>query len=169
VRALVTAEAVQQSIGGDFGRLRLAADAVRIWGEYPLLGVGPGNMWPYMHTYSVLDTSHNQYTNVLLELGVAGLACVVAFIVAAFRTGLRLRHHLQAPFGRTLALGWLGAFAGVVAGGFTGDVLLPSVRNSGLETFGFIYPQWVLLGLLVSLARIDGRLAPINGSVRRPE
>ncbi|MGE0448456.1 MAG: O-antigen ligase family protein [Vicinamibacterales bacterium] len=156
LRALVTGEVVQQSIGGQYGRLRLATDAVRLWTGYPLFGVGPGNMWPYMHTYSVLDTTHNQYTNILLELGVAGLACVLAFIAGAFRTGLRLRRRLETPFARTLALGWIGLFAGTVVGGLTGDVMLPSIRNSGLAAFGFIYPQWVVLGLLVGLARIDG-------------
>jgi O-antigen ligase len=156
VRGLVAGEAVQQSIGGDFGRVRLALDGIRIWTGFPFLGVGPGNMWPYMHTYSVLDTTHNQYTNLLLELGIAGLACFLAFISGALRTGLRLRRRFSSSFSRTLALGWIGAFAGVVIGALTGDVLIPSVRNSGLETFGFIYPQWVLLGLLVGRAHSEG-------------
>jgi hypothetical protein len=156
-RALVSSELADQSLGGPAGREHLVADAIRIWSKYPLLGVGPGNMWPYMHTYSVLDTSHDQFTNILMELGLAGLGCLAAFILGAIRMGLGLWRNLRIPFHRNFALGWLGLFVGMVAGGVTGDVMFPSIRNGGLETFALVYPQWVMLGLVASLARLEIR------------
>lgn len=154
-RAQVEFERAQQSLGPQAGRLRLAIDAVRIWERAPVFGVGPGNMWPYMHRYSVLDTSHNQYTNLLLELGLAGLTCFVMFAGAAVATGFRLYNRLGSGAARATALGWLGGFIGLLVGGLTGDVLLPSIRNDGLEALRWAYAPWVALGLLVSLARVD--------------
>jgi O-antigen ligase len=110
-----------------------------------------------MHTYSGLDTPHNQYSNVLLELGITGFACLLAFVVGAFKTGLRLLQISQVAYHRHFIIGWLGLFAGLVASAFTGDVMLPSIRNSGLWTFTAAYLQWILLGLMVSLARIEYR------------
>jgi O-antigen ligase len=154
---LVDAEVRQKSLGGRGGRLQLAIDAANIWSGHPILGVGPGNMWPYMHVYSGLDTPHNQYSNILLELGIAGFACLAGFVVGAFRTGLRLLRLSQVAYHRHFIIGWLGLFAGLVASAFTGDVMLPSIRNAGLWTFTAAYLQWILLGLMVSLARIEYR------------
>ena len=54
-------------------------------------------------------------------------------------------------------LGWLGAFAGMVVGGITGDFMIHSIRNGGLELFSGYYLQWVLLGGLVAVARLEQR------------
>jgi hypothetical protein len=157
VRSLVSAEIAQQSIAGPYGRERLLADALRIWTGHPLLGAGPGNIWPYMHTYSVLDTAHNQFANILLELGLAGLGCFTIFVIRALRMGMGLVRTLGTSRRRSFALGWLGLFVGTLVGGITGDVMFPSIRNGGLDTFALAYPQWIMLGLVVSLARIDAR------------
>ena len=154
---LLDIERRQQSWGGAGGRLALAADAIKIWSDHPLFGVGPGNSWPYMRRYSTLDTPHNQYLNLLLELGVVGLACFVWFLVAALKTGVDALGRVRGEEGRSLIIGWLGLFIGMVVSGLTGDYFFHSIRNNGLYLFSGYYLQWVLLGMVVSAAAVNRR------------
>jgi len=163
---LVATERQQGSWGGASGRLQLAIDTVTIWSRHPMLGVGPGNSWPYMHRYSVIDTPHNQYLNVLLETGLAGLVAFVALLLGCLRVGWRLYQSAQSDFIEMFALGWLGYFLGMVLGGLTGDFVLHSIRNGGLELFTGFYLQWVMLGLLVALSRLSARAAAAGPQVR---
>lgn len=155
VAALVDVERQQQSWGGRAGRLAIGADAIAIWARYPVFGVGPGNSWPYMNRYSVIDTPHSQYLNLLLELGIVGLACFLWFVVAAARFGFGLLGRLRDDFHRNVVIGWLGLFAGMIVSGLTGDFILHSIRNDGLSMFSGYYFQWIVLGLVVAAGRIE--------------
>ncbi len=150
LQPLVNVERQQQSWGGRAGRIELAADAIRIWSRYPIFGVGPGNSWPFMHRYSVIDTPHNQYLNILLELGLVGLLLFLWFIAGALRTGFDALGSAGPGFPRTLVIGWLGLFSGMLVGGLTGDFIFHSIRNGGLGVFSGYYLQWVFLGMVVS-------------------
>ena len=155
VTNLVEHEEQEQSLGGTGGRDQLILDGLGIWSRYPVFGVGPGNNYPYMLRYSSLGTPHNQYLNILIELGIVGLLCFVVFAYRAFHVGLNLFRTARFPAHRALALSWLGIFAGMLVGGFFGDFMLPSIRNSGLELFAEFYVQWIVLGLIVSATAIE--------------
>jgi hypothetical protein len=156
LQALVKSEEEQQSLGGRSGRVAIWTDAVGIWSEHPVFGVGPGNSWPYMHRYSVIDTPHSQYLNILLELGVPGFAAFLTFVGSALTFLLRAwRNAPRGPW-RDVLLGCVGMFAGLAAGSVLGDFMLHSIRNGGLETFSFYYPQWLLLGAAVGGERHAG-------------
>lgn len=157
LKDLVDVEVQQQSWGGRAGRVALAVDTLAIWIRHPLFGVGPGNSWPYMHRYSVIDTPHNQYLNLLLELGIVGLACFAWFIVAAFRMGVDALRRVGDGFRRTLVTGWFALFVGMVVSGLTGDFIFHSIRNGGLEMFSGYYLQWVFLGMVASLVDLERR------------
>ena len=152
---LVHEEEQEQSLGGTGGRDQLIRDGLGIWSRSPVLGVGPGNNYPYMLRYSALGTAHNQYVNILIELGAIGLVCFAVFAYQALRLGLALWRRARVPSHRKLVLSWLGMFGGFLAGGFFGDFMLPSIRNSGLELFAEFYVQWIVLGLIVSAAAIE--------------
>lgn len=154
-RNLIDREVDQQSLGGRAGRVELARDALSIWTGYPIFGVGPANSYAYMTRYSVIGTPHNQYINVLLELGLVGLVCFLAFLVAGFVTGVRLYYWVRDPFHRAFVLGWLGLFVGMAAGGMAADVTLLSIRNGGLPNFALYYHQWILMGLAMSVVRLE--------------
>jgi O-antigen ligase len=130
-------------------------DSLGIWLRYPLFGVGPGNNYPYMLRYSSLGTAHNQYMNILIELGVVGLACFAAFVYRAVRMGLSVWRTARGRRHEVLSLGWLGLFAGMLVGGMFGDFMIPSIRNGGLELFALFYVQWILLGLMVSISALE--------------
>jgi O-antigen ligase len=153
----------QQSLGGSGGRWQLLTDGVGIWLSHPLLGVGPGNNYPYMLRYSTLATPHNQYVNLLMELGIIGFACFACFAFYAARMGLDTWRTTRHPRRRQLVLAWLGVFGGMMAGGVFGDFVLPSIRNAGLELFALYYVQWVLLGLLVSIHALERTPHPQPG------
>ena len=105
----------------------------------------------------VSATPHNQYVNILIELGAIGLVCFAVFAFQAVRMGLKLWRNARISSHRRLVLGWLGMFGGFLAGGFFGDFMLPSIRNSGLQLFAEFYVQWIVLGLIVSAAAIERR------------
>jgi len=155
VRALVDQEQRQMSYGGRSGRGQLALDALSIWQEAPLLGVGPANSYIYMLQRSPIGTPHNQYLNILVEFGALGLAAWLAFLGFALHTGLRIYREAAHPAHRTFVLGWLGMFAGMVVGGVTGDFMVHSVRNGGIELFSGYYLQWIMLGGLVAVDRLE--------------
>lgn len=157
LKALVDVEVQQQSWGGRAGRLALAADTLAIWARHPLFGVGPGNSWPYMHRYSVIDTPHNQYLNLLLELGIAGILCFAWFIVGAFRMGIDALRRVARGFPQNLVVAWFALFSGMVVSGLTGDFIFHSIRNGGLEMFTGYYLQWIVLGMVASLADLERR------------
>ena len=154
---LIEVERQQASWGGRAGRIALAADTLAIWVRHPIFGVGPGNSWPYMHRYSVIDTPHSQYLNLLLEVGIVGLVCFLWFIVATLKTGIQALRSVRDDFHQTLAIGWFGFFCGMVVGGLTGDFIFHSIRNGGLEMFTGYYLQWIFLGMVVSAADIERR------------
>lgn len=156
---LLDIERKQQSWGGRAGRLALAADTLAIWARHPIFGVGPGNSWPYMHRYSVIDTPHNQYLNLLLELGIVGVGCFVWFIAGALKTGVDALRNIPDGFCRTLVVGWFGFFCGMVVSALTGDFIFHSIRNGGLEMFSAYYLQWIFLGMVVRAVEIEGRAA----------
>ena len=109
---------------------------------------------------SPIGTPHNQYLNILVEFGIVGLVAWLVFLVAAWRTGLRIYRDATHPVHRSFALGWLGMFAGMVAGGVTGDFMIHSIRNGGIELFSGYYLQWVLLGGLVAIPALERPAAP---------
>lgn len=88
-------------------------DALRMVPEFPLLGAGLGSFPAAYRRYQtvimtyVINAAHNEYLQVLLEMGVAGAAIMLLLMVDFLRRGV------AAARVDTLAA---GAFAGVVAG-----------------------------------------------------
>ena len=166
---LVEAEREQASLGGRTGRGQIALDTLSIWRDAPILGTGPGNSYLFLVRMRQIGTPHNQYLNILVEFGVIGLALWLWFLWTAAATGLRVYRATRIPEHRTFLLGWIGAFAGLTATGMLGDYMIHSIRNSGLELFSGYYLQWVLLGGLVSVARLEqrARVAASKGAPAR--
>ena len=105
------------------GRLGYWQAGLRMAGDHPLLGVGPGN-YPsrsleYRKTGIARDAEarndpHSVYVGILAELGIAGAACLAAVLFGVIRAVWRLRDRLH----RHPAL--MGTAAAVVALGAAG-------------------------------------------------
>lgn len=92
------------------GATRAALDIV---GNHPLIGVGPGKGWiswtPADGHARVIRYAHNEYLQVLLELGAIGLALLGCLLVAMFLILRRGKAGAERP------QLWAGAAAGLTA------------------------------------------------------
>jgi O-antigen ligase len=117
---------------------------ISIWTalRHPLFGIGMGNF----HIVSVRElVSHNAYTQVAAEMGMAALVCYTMFIVTPFRRlGLIARETL-APRGNSryhyLAIGLQAALVGYMVTSFFASV-------------AYIWYVYYLVGYAVCLRRI---------------
>lgn len=150
---LLETEQSQQSWGGDTGRGALMEDALKIWSRYPMLGVGPGNSYPYMLRYSLLGTPHSQYADLILECGVIGLGIFVIFVGLAILHAFAALDRPRDPEHQIFLVAWLASFAALSVVSITGDYMLHSIRNGGIEMFTGFYIQWVFLGAAMGLLR----------------
>jgi hypothetical protein len=138
----------------------------------PLLGVGPANYYWYAPLYSLLGfyvrfNSHNQYVDILAQIGGLGLAVYLWFALEAGRVGFQLRRIAQDGFARAYACASLAGLAGMLAAGMLGDWVLPFVYNVGIRGFRSSVIGWLFLGGLVSLHYLTARQAHPD-SVPRP-
>jgi hypothetical protein len=152
-------------VGDNEYSLATRADAWQIIGELarinPIFGLGPANYYWYtplipIRGYSVVFNSHNNYVDILAQLGVVGLACFLWFAAAAGWLGLKLRRRVPEGFPRAYVYGALGGLAGTLAAGMLGDWVLPFVYNVGMNGFRASIVAWLFLGGLVVLARQPG-------------
>jgi O-antigen ligase len=156
VQDLVETEEAQQSLGGRSGRGQLMEDAIAIWSGYPLLGVGPGNSYPYMLHYSVLGTPHSQYADLLLECGLVGVIVFAGFLASTVRYGWLALKRPRDGEDEVFLVAWFSSFAAMAVVSVTGDYMLHSIRNGGIEMFTGFYVHWLFLGLTMSMLRRDG-------------
>lgn len=133
----------------------------------PLLGVGPANYYWYTPFYSLLGyyvrfNSHNQYVDILAQIGVLGMVVYLWLALAVARVGLQLRHTLQDGFARAYACAAVAGLAGMLVAGLLGDWVLPFVYNVGVRGFRSSVIGWLFLGGLVTLQYLS-RQKPQDG------
>ncbi len=122
----------------------------------PILGLGPANYYHYTPLYPILGfavrfNSHNQYVDIVAQLGIVGLAVFVWLTGSIARLGWGLRERVGNGFARGYVNGCLGGLAGSLAAGFLGDWFLPFVYNIGLAGFRASMLGWLFLGGLVAI------------------
>lgn len=128
----------------------------------PITGFGPANYRFYTHLfpirgYYIQFNSHNQYLDIIAQIGLAGLACVFWFFWEVGWLSWKLRNRAPAGFAQAYVYGVLGGLAGMVASGVLVDWFLPYVYNIGLTGFRASMLAWVFLGGLVSIEQIVRR------------
>jgi len=139
-------------------------EAWRIVGEIvkvnPLLGLGPSNYRFYTPLFPILGwyvqfNSHNNYVDIVAQVGLLGLACLFWFYWAIGKIGWQLRLRVPAGgFERAYVLGCIGGLAGMIVAGMLGDWVLPFVYNIGVEGMRASAMGWLFLGGLVALEQI---------------
>lgn len=135
------------------GRLHAWAVGKRVIEERPFSGVGLGGYLGAWPLYAPRDagyrpyTAHNMFIQVAAELGLLGMLCYLALLVASGAALFRARRD-PALGGWARAL--LAALCGLVVAGFTGG-------------YAFDWVPWLLLALCASAARLAG-----TGAQARP-
>ena len=113
--------------------------AIRMTAASPLFGVGAGHFALRAPDFGpTRENAHNNYLQVLAELGIPGLACFLLVIAFAVREGLR-RSHADPIWG----MSW-----GVVA------FLITCIAGHPLLVALVAYPFWTALGLM-STGHVD--------------
>jgi putative inorganic carbon (hco3(-)) transporter len=133
-------------------RILLWKAGMRMFPDYPILGVGPSNYaLVRMTDYSQDDphpsptVQHNTFVEALTDLGLLGLLCFLALIVLLLRLNAKTRKLLleagagaKESYEYCLALGL--------------DLALVGFLSSGFFHSSLYYPHlWILLGLSVGL------------------
>ena len=128
----------------------------------PVVGFGPSN-YPFytrffpMHGWRLTFNSHNQYLDIIAQIGFLGLGCVLWFAWQAGSLGWSLRRRAPVGFAQAYVYGALGGLAGMLAAGFLVDWFLPLVYNVGMVGFRASMLTWIFLGGLVAVEQITRR------------
>ncbi|MFN7035014.1 MAG: O-antigen ligase family protein [Bellilinea sp.] len=134
-------------------------EAWKILGEIikanPLFGLGPSNYYfftPFYRIlgYSVSFNSHNNYIDIVAQIGLLGLFAYLWIIFEVFSSGWRARKLIEHKgFEHAFVYSALGGVMGVLAAGMFGDWIIPFIYNVGMEGFRASVLGWFFMGALV--------------------
>jgi hypothetical protein len=130
--------------GSVYARTDMAARALAMFSEHPVFGIGPGRFYEVSTRYSrpsdrptfVRENAHNNFLQVLTELGLAGFIPLLWLLVAVLYGARR-----PVPQDEAWAMGLSAGVVGFVATWLAGHPLL--TREVSLAF-------WLVLGLVAS-------------------
>ena len=99
--------------------------------------------------YSVSFNSHNNYIDLLAQVGIVGTLIFFWWAIETARLGFSLRNKDLDPFENVFVYSALGGLAGTLVAAFFGDWLLPFIYNIGMEGFRSSVLAWIFLGSLI--------------------
>ena len=148
-----------------------------IWKELitvnPLLGLGPANYYYYtplfpIMGYNVQFNSHNNYLDIVAQVGILGFAAFMWFVVEIGVLGLRLRKKFDHTngFTRAYVIGTLAGLGGSLVAGMLGDWLIPFVYNIGVRGFRSSVIAFIFLGGLVVIEQITAKQDALHSQRR---
>lgn len=134
-------------------------EAWKILGEIikvnPLFGLGPSNYYFFTPFYKILGysvnfNSHNNYIDIVAQVGLLGLFAYLWIILEVFLSGWRTRALLvKKNFEYAFVYSALGGIIGILIAGMFGDWVIPFVYNVGMEGFRASVLGWFFMGALV--------------------
>jgi putative inorganic carbon (hco3(-)) transporter len=125
-------------------RLTLWEDALRVFNEDPIFGIG-FNTYAYLGRVGSFTDTHNYYVKILMETGLVGLFIFLWLLGVASKMSWRLFRTARDPVLSGLGYGLFAMLACVLVVNFFGD------RWTYLQVNGFL---WVLLGLIARGLRV---------------
>jgi hypothetical protein len=125
----------------------------------PILGIGFANYRFYARQFSILGyyiqfNSHNNYVDIIAQIGFVGLAFFLWFAWELGRLGWRLRSQVPEGFPKAYVAGALAGLVATLVAGMLGDWVLPFIYNIGLNGMRASLLGWIFLGGLVALGQI---------------
>lgn len=109
--------------------------------------------------------THNQYLDVLGQMGILGLLAFLWLLAMLLYQALR-SFRAEAPgFGQAYAAACVGGITGMIVAGLLGDWIIPFVYNIGLNGFRDSFLAWILLG---GLSLLDATRGQEGASVTDP-
>lgn len=131
----------------------------RVVEHNPWLGLGPANYYHYTLQFPILGwyvrfNSHNQYLDLVAQVGAVGLLSFLWVAGEAARLAWQLRERPRSRFARAYAVGVLGGLAGSLAAAALADWIVPFVYNIGIPGFRSSVLFWFFIGGTVALRRM---------------
>ncbi len=125
----------------------------------PILGLGPANYYWYtplfpIRGYSVQFNSHNQFVDLIAQVGLLGLFAFAWILFEIGNFALKLRKSAPEGFAKAYVYSSIGGLAGMITAAMLGDWVLPFVYNVGFTGFRSALFGWLFLGGLVALEKI---------------
>jgi hypothetical protein len=146
----------EYSITTRFEAWQIMGQIIRI---SPIMGLGFANYYWYtplfpINGYAVSFNSHNNYLDIVAQMGAVGLACFLWLLWELGSLGWRLREQVPSGFAQAYVYAALGGLAGMIVAGMLGDWVLPFFYNIGLNGLRASLIGWLFLGGLVSLEQM---------------
>jgi hypothetical protein len=125
----------------------------------PILGLGIGNYYWYtplfaIRGWTVTFNSHNNFIDIVAQIGLLGLACFLWFFWEAGRLGWQLRDRVPDGFARAYVYCAISGLVATLVAAMLGDWLLSFVYNVGLAGYRTGVVAWLFLGGLVAIQNI---------------
>jgi hypothetical protein len=125
----------------------------------PILGLGPSNYRFYTPLFPIMGywiefNSHNNYVDLLAQIGVLGLIAFLWFVWEIWKLGWGLVKTVSDSFSKAYIYGALGGLIGMLVAGMLGDWVIPFVYNVGLKGFRASVLGWIFLGGLVVIEKV---------------
>lgn len=139
-------------------RFQIWRDAFNIWLHSPYFGVGAGNFQFFDRVYGTdqVGIAHNQYLQMLAEMGIQGLLCLIWFLAATGYKTWQCYNSARSRLGKSVALAYIGFYIAIVFGGlFTGSLIPSAASGGGTGPFVEASYRWMLLGLVLSVPNWD--------------
>lgn len=160
---LVTGDALAPVAAGESYSLMTRLEAIQVLWQVvernPWLGLGPANYHYYTLQFPILGwyvrfNSHNQYLDLVAQVGAVGLVAFLWFVAEAARLAWRLKSEPRSWFARAYAVGVLGGIAGSLVAAALADWIVPFVYNIGIQGFRSSLLFWFFLGGALALRRL---------------
>lgn len=131
-------------------------EALNIWQRDPWLGIGAGNYQFIASAYGV-DAgrgAHNQFLEVLAEMGLQGFFCLLWMVIAIGCISLQRFKQATTAEGKALTLSYLGYYVTLLMLSFCGNSFLPSAADTnGTAAQILASYHWFLLGIVLTLPK----------------
>ena len=152
-----------QAYGTD--RFKIWADSFNIWLHSPVFGIGAGNFQFFNRVYAVdkVGVAHNQFLEVLAEMGIQGLIALLWLLVAVGWQAWKSFQKSVSNLAKSVSLAYIGFYISIVFGClFTGIFIPSAAAGGGTQAFVEASYRWLLLGLVLSIPNWDKEAVQIE-------
>jgi hypothetical protein len=151
--SLITQQAAEGSLGGEFGRVQLWQRNLQVIGPRVWLGTGPAGYALYYVTLVPNEamSSHSNYVDILAQNGVPGLMSMLGMLGGIGIMGVRALRSVTNETDRALCCAVLGGLPAVLVAIWFGDWLIPFVYNQTIAGFDHSVYSWLMFAMLAGL------------------
>jgi O-antigen ligase len=151
--SLITKQAAEGSLGGEFGRIELWQRNLEVIGPRVWLGTGPVGYALYYVTLvpNQAMSTHSNYVDVLAQNGVPGLLSLLGLLVGIGVMGAKVLRRITDETDRALCCAGLGGIPAVLVAIWFGDWLIPFVYNQTIAGFDHSVYSWLMFAALAGL------------------